>query len=114
MAHSAQHELAREALRLKYSSTRRRSYYPSEKRAQQTDESDEHRGQPQQCAPSPTHGPSKRGLSIGEFCERYGICRSLTYVEIRRQAESQKGRPAHGDCLRGCRGVVFEAPVRWR
>jgi hypothetical protein len=25
----------------------------------------------------------KRGFSVEEFCENYGICRSLAYVEIR-------------------------------
>ena len=25
----------------------------------------------------------KRGFSVGQFCEIYGICRSLAYVEIR-------------------------------
>ena len=36
----------------------------------------------EQCAQT-QHANSKRGYSVEEFGKIYGICRSLTYVEIR-------------------------------
>jgi hypothetical protein len=78
---AAQQEFAEKALQLRQSSTKR-SNHPSPE--QEIEESDERRF-PQQWATPPKYGPPlrKRGLSIEEFGELYGICRSSTYVEIR-------------------------------
>jgi hypothetical protein len=78
---TAQQEIAKKALQQKRSSTKQ-PHYPSQE--QEIKESDERRP-PQQWATPPKHGPPvlKRGLSIEEFGELYGICRSSSYLEIR-------------------------------
>jgi Helix-turn-helix domain len=78
---TAQQEIAEKALQLKLSSTERPNYPVQE---QEFEESDERRN-PQRWATPPKHGPPllKRGLSIEEFGQLYGICRSSSYLEIR-------------------------------
>jgi hypothetical protein len=80
-ASTAQQKIAEKALQLKQSSTKGPNYPSPEQGIEESEE----RRLPQQWATPPKHGPPlrKRGLSIEEFCELYGICRSLTYVEIR-------------------------------